>query len=50
MPFSPPKVLSLVNNSSGDNFFPSIDTGSPFSNSISIYVALSGASSGETVL
>ena len=26
IPFSPPKALSLVNNSSGDNFFPSIDT------------------------
>ena len=50
MPLLPPNSFNSVRTPSGDKDFPSIAIASPFSNSISMYVALSGAFSGETVL
>ena len=48
MPFSPPSSFSAVSSAAGDSALPSSETASPFSKPISIVVALSGASSGET--
>src|SRR5690349_14120083 len=47
MPLSWPSWLSFVSSAAGDSFSPSIATGSPFSKSTVMIVALSGASSGE---
>ncbi len=49
MPLSWPSWLSRASRVAGDSASPSIATGSPRSNSISITVASSGASSGEMV-
>ena len=43
MPLAPATVLSAVSSAAGDSFLPSMETGSPFSNPISMYVGLSGA-------
>ena len=48
MPLSPPYLFSAVSIVAGDISTPSIATGSPFLNSISMYVGSSGASSGDT--
>ena len=48
MPLSRPSSFSAVSSAAGDSALPSSETGSPFSKPISIVVALSGASSGET--
>ena len=49
IPFALPSAFSLVSNSAGDSFTPSIATGSPRSKSMLITVAASGASSGRIV-
>ena len=49
MPLARPSSLSLASSVAGESFSPSIDTASPFSKPTSMIVALSGASSGESV-
>jgi hypothetical protein len=47
-PLSPPSLLSAVSMVAGDMRTPSSATGSPASNSMSTYVGLPGAASGDT--
>ena len=48
MPFFPPITFSFLINSAGAKVSPFNLVGTPFSNSISMYVASSGAFSGAT--